>query len=311
MAFAPGCWLHSAGGGFETSRKLERRAPVFTSGLWPSWRLWDNSTRMAHSNFVQALERGTMIIDLVARSGSGLTLAEIADALGVKRPTAFNLTRTLVAHRYLEKTTRPVKFLLGPGVLEAAEAWRHREMARQFEGLVRSLASQIDATVVLAEPLGGEVIAVHLIEKNRPGVVQHSAARRLAPYIHASTLCMMAFWPAAEEAAYVARYPFSEYGAGVWGTEERFRKFLEQARARGFVAWEAPTSRFLVGVPVYARQGTLLAAVGVSVAATEPLSKTRKDRIVQTVTQAVTLLNSNAYTAAPADSASRTAPAIA
>lgn len=248
-----------------------------------------------------------MIVDLVARSGSGLTLAEIADALGVKRPTAFNLTRTLVAHRYLEKTTRPVKFLLGPGVLEAAEAWRHREMARQFEGLVRSLASKIDATVVLAEPLGGEVIAVHLIEKNRPGVVQHSAARRLAPYIHASTLCMMAFWPAAEEAAYAARYPFSEYGAGVWGTEERLRRFLEETRARGFVAWEAPTARFLVGVPVYAREGTLLAAVGVSVAATEPLSEAKKDKIVQTVTQAVARLNSSDYADAPADSASRTA----
>lgn len=232
-----------------------------------------------------------MIVDLVARSGSGLTLAEIADALGVKRPTAFNLTRTLVAHRYLEKTTRPVKFLLGPGVLEAAEAWRHREMARQFEGLVRFLASKIEATVVLAEPLGGEVIAVHLIEKNRPGVVQHSASRRLAPYIHASTLCMMAFWPPAEEAAYVARYPFSEYGAGIWGTEERLRTFLEETRARGFVAWEAPNARYLVGVPVYAKEGTLLAAVGVSAAAPEPWNEEKKAEIVRTVTQAVTGLS--------------------
>lgn len=234
-----------------------------------------------------------MIIDLVARSGSGLTLAEIADALGVKRPTAFNLTRTLVAHRYLEKTSRPIRFLLGPGVLEAAEAWRHREMARQFAGLVQELAGRIDATVVLAEPLGGEVIAVHLIERNRAGVVQHSATRRLAPYIHASTLCMMAFWPAAEEAAYQARYPFQEYGAGIWGTEERLRTFLQETRARGYVEWEAPNSRFLVGVPVYSNEGTLLAAVGVSVAMTRPWSATEKAGVVRTVTEAVGRLHSD------------------
>ena len=247
---------------------------------------------MAHSNFVQSLQRGMIIIDLVARSGSGLTLAEIADALGVKRPTAFNLTRTMVAHRYLEKTSRPVRFLLGPGVLEAAEAWRHREMARQFEGLVRDLAAKIDATVVLAEPLGGEIIAVHLIEKNRPGVVQHSASRRLAPYIHASTLCMLAFWTPGEVAAYEARYPFMEYGAGLWGTEARLRGFLEKTRARGYLAWDAPNSRFLVGVPVYSREGSLLAAVGVSVAMDRAWSEAEKEAVVREVTTAVANLKS-------------------
>jgi len=266
---------------------------------------------MAHNNLVQSLERGMMIIDLVALSGSGLTLVEIADALGVKRPTAFNLTRTLVARRYLEKTSRPVRFLLGPGVLEAAEAWRHREMARQFEGLVRFLASKVDATVVLAEPLGGDIIAVHLVEKNRTGVVQHSATRRLAPYIHASTLCMMAFWPPADEAAYVARYPFQEYGAGIWGTEARLRAFLEETRNRGFVEWQAPNARFLVGAPVYSKEGALLAAVGVSVAATEPLPAESRSAIVRTVTQAVSRLHSGSYADSLSDSASRSASASA
>jgi DNA-binding IclR family transcriptional regulator len=243
---------------------------------------------MAHSNFVQSLERGTMIIDLVARSGSGLTLMELADAIGVKRPTASNLTRTLVVHRYLEKKSRPVRFLLGPAVLEAAEAWRHREIARRFEQLVRRLAGEIpNAAVVLAEPLGGEIIAVHLIDKNRPGIVQHSSTRRLAPYIHASTLSFLAFWPPDEELAYTTRYPFSEYGAGIWGTAEKLRTFLQQARERGHVAWAAPNDRFLVGAPVYSGEGTLLAAVGVSVASLHPLSELEQRQVVQKVTGAV------------------------
>lgn len=229
-----------------------------------------------------------MIVDLVARSGSGMTLMELADALGVKRPTAFNLTRTLVAHRYLEKSTRPVRFLLGPAILENAEAWRHREIAREFEHLVRTLAGEVqNAAVVLAEALGGEVVAVHLIDKNRPGTVQHSSTRRLAPYIHASTLCFQAFWPPDEESAYEARYPFHEYGAGVWGTEVKLRSFLQNARERGYVAWKAPNDRFLVGVPVYSKESTLLAAIGVSVASQNPLTEAEKSRIVQKVTTAV------------------------
>ena len=239
---------------------------------------------MANNDLVQSLQRGMIIIDLVARSGSGLTLMELVDALSVKRPTVFNLTRTLVAQRYLEKTTKPVRFLLGPAVLENAEAWRHREIAKQFEELVRRLASEIpNATVVLAEPMGGEVVAVHLVEKNRPGVVQHSSTRRLAPYVHASTLCFLAFWPPDEESAYKTRYPFGEYGSGVWGDEKRLLVFLKKARDLGYVAFEAPTGRFLVGFPVYAQEGTLLATVGLSMAIERPLDAREKMAIVERV----------------------------
>lgn len=239
---------------------------------------------MASNDLVQSLQRGMTIVDLVARSGSGLTLMEIADTLGVKRPTAFNLTRTLVAQRYLVKTTKPVRFVLGAAILENAEAWRHREIARQFEDLVRRLAADVPyATVVLAEAMGDEVVAVHLIEKNRPGVVQHSATRRLAPYVHASTLCFLAFWPPEEERAYETRYPFGEYGRGVWGDELRLREFLKDARAKGFVALDAPTGRFLVGFPVYSQEGNLLAAVGVSVATEHSLTHEEKNAIIAKV----------------------------
>ncbi len=243
---------------------------------------------MANSNLVQSLQRGMMIVDLVARSGSGLTLMELADALAVKRPTAFNLTRTLVAHRYLEKTSRPVRFLLGPAVLENAEAWRHREIAKQFEVLVRQLATEIpNAAVVLAEAMGGDVVAVHLIDKNRPGIVQHSSTRRLAPYVHASTLCFLAFWPPDEESAYETRYPFNEYGTGIWGDEQKLRTFLQETRERGYVAFEAPTGRFLVGFPVYSKESTLLATVGVSAASDLPLSSMEKNAIIDKVRKGV------------------------
>lgn len=243
---------------------------------------------MASNDLVQSLQRGMTIVDLVARSGSGLTLMEIADTLGVKRPTAFNLTRTLVAHRYLVKTTKPVRFALGAAVLENAEAWRHREIARQFEALVRRLAADIpNATVVLAEAMGEEIVAVHLIEKNRPEIVQHSATRRLAPYVHASTLCFLAFWSAEEERAYENRYPFGEYGSGVWGEEQRLRDFLKETRERGYVAFESPNGRFLVGFPVYSKEGNLLAAVGVSVATEHTLTHREKDSIVTKVQRRV------------------------
>jgi DNA-binding IclR family transcriptional regulator len=242
---------------------------------------------MAHNNLVQSLERGIKILNLVARSGNGMTLSELADALEVQRPTAFNLARTLVAHRYLDKTPRPVRFLLGPAALEIAEMWRHRTVVLQFEELVKFLADKLQATVVVAEPLGGDIIAAHLVEKDRAGVVQHSGSRRLTPYVHASTLCMMAFWPAEEAAAYRARYPFEEYGAGVWGTEQRLHKFLEDTRSRGYVSWDGPNSRFLIGVPIFAKSGTLLAAVGVALESTRVPTAAEKAKATKIVMHAV------------------------
>jgi DNA-binding IclR family transcriptional regulator len=262
---------------------------------------------MAHSNLVQSLERGVKILNLVASSGTGMSLAEIATALQVQRPTAFNLTRTLVAHGYLHKTQRPVRFLLGPGVLDVAETWRNRQIVQHFENFVRDLADRLEGTVVVAEPLGGDVIAAHLVEKDRPGVVQHSASRRLTPYVHASTLCMMAFWSLEEAAAYRARYPFQDFGAGVWGTEQRLEKFLDEARDCGYVAWDNRDSRFLVGVPIYTKGGTLVAAVGVSLERTKVSTAAAKARVVRTVTEAVAEMSSKAYTTTSSASASRIA----
>ena len=160
---------------------------------------------------------------------------------------------------------------------------------------MRDLSAAIPkATVVLAEALGGEVIAVHLIEQNRLGIVQHSSTRRLAPYVHASTLCLHAFWPPAEEAAYEARHPFNEYGAGVWGSEASFRKFLKQTRKLGHVAWESPAKRFLVAAPVFSTEGTLLAAVGVSVPIEHLRTENEKAAVVKRVNEAVGRLHGRA-----------------
>ena len=53
---------------------------------------------MPGSALVQSLLRGLSIVELVAESESGVSLTEIAGHLGVGRPAAHNLARTLVTN---------------------------------------------------------------------------------------------------------------------------------------------------------------------------------------------------------------------
>ena len=67
---------------------------------------------MKETGTVQSVTRGLEILERAAAAESGLTLAELAAALGVSRPTAFNLAKTLVVRGYLEKVSR---FTIGSG----------------------------------------------------------------------------------------------------------------------------------------------------------------------------------------------------
>ena len=64
---------------------------------------------------VQAVVRASKILQLVAESSDGLRLYELADLMGLKRTTVFNLADTLVEEELLTRD-RDTRYLIGPAV---------------------------------------------------------------------------------------------------------------------------------------------------------------------------------------------------
>jgi len=83
----------------------------------------------AHSNIVQSLERGLLVLEYTVRSGQ-VKPAAIAEFLGVDRSTAYRLLYTLTKKGYLlqdadtrEFGANPVKLFALIGELHAPMDW--------------------------------------------------------------------------------------------------------------------------------------------------------------------------------------------
>lgn len=234
------------------------------------------------NELVQSLMRGLDVLEFAAAAEQGLTLTEIADRLGVKPPTAFNIGKTLIAKGYLEKTSRPVRYRLGPAALDLAAARERRLCFRQAADVVRALFDELgSATVLLGEPVGGEIRASLRIDPARPEALERFPNWPLAPYTTAVALCFQAFWSGPQRAGYRARHPFSEYGMVLWREPEALEAFLRDARGRGFVAVDS-SDPFRVAAPVYGVGQQLIAGLGASSSHTPDSSS--RSKMIEAVT---------------------------
>lgn len=247
---------------------------------------------MAHSDMVQSLARGLDLLRFAAESEHGLLLAELAERLEVRPPTAFNLARTLAAKGFLEKTSRPVRYRLGPVVAELAALQQRRHWFQQAKAVVREVFEALgDATVVLTEPANDDLVVALRMAPARPGALERYPGRTMAPYTNATGLCFLAFAPDAESAAYRGRYPFVENAGRLWKREAELERFLVSARAKGLVV-VADDAPFRVAVPVYGPGNQLVAVLGASFSHDPDVSATRKEQMRRTVTAAARRLSS-------------------
>src|SRR5262245_60205289 len=111
----------------------------------------------------QTLDRGIRLLRLVSESGArGMTVSEIARALGVGRPVVYRLLATLDEHGLVRREDDG-QVRLGLAVLELAAAAEPalREAALPF---LRSLADSSSATAHLTVAEGDQAIAVAVVE---------------------------------------------------------------------------------------------------------------------------------------------------
>ncbi len=238
---------------------------------------------MAGRDTVQALERGLTILEAVAESEDGLALAALAERLDVRPPTAFNLARTLTLRGYLDKSDAPVRYRLGLAALRLARQGERRRLVREGAKLFVELAQRWpDATIILAEPVGGELVVMLRMDTTMPTLLERAPHWTMPPYATAVSLCYLAFWPLSETSAYRRRHPFAEFGKAPWGSERRLEAFLAEARRQGFVRVAADRP-YRVAAPVRAASGQCVAALGVSLHETGGANAKDRKRIIEDV----------------------------
>ncbi len=246
---------------------------------------------MPASSTIQSLTRGLEVLEHVARAQRGLTLAELSAAMGLKPTTLHNLARSLWVKGYLAKSARPVRYTLGPAIETLAAATRSPGRLQQSAAAVHRLSAELPwATITYCQELAGEVAVLLRMSPQQPGVLEHPADRRMAAYASATALVFQAWWPDGPRQTYAQRYPFEEYGAGLWAGRDALEAFLAEVRARGYA--EPPLKRelFRLAVPVFSPGRELVGALGVALPV-EAVDEPTRQQIIHTAVAAAAALS--------------------
>lgn len=192
---------------------------------------------MANSDLVQSLLRGLDLIELLAAHPEGVHLNDLAEAVGLKKPTAHNLLRTLCAREFAAKDDSG-RYVAGSALVAAADRVKSSRRVGLAEAALLEIAGRFPGHVLTVATLAPTSVKCELrVSPDMPGVVQHPVGRDFAPYSSVSAIVLQSANPQ-EARRLEALYPFDEYGVGIWGKQSAFAEVRAKVLREHFLMSE-------------------------------------------------------------------------
>ena len=237
---------------------------------------------------IQSVERAARILAVLGSGTPRLGVTEIADRVGLAKPTVHGLLRTLEKHDLVAQDPDTGKYSLGPAVLLLGNAYLDGSELRARSLLwAENLAQRARDAVWVASLSGSRVIVLHHVFRpdNTVQILEVGAA---IPW-HACALghAIVAYLPEAGRAAAMAgdRVPLT---GRTKTARPALTRALAQVRKQGYATedQEATVGDAGIAAPVLGRDGTVAGAIGVVGAADRLLAPATRDELVRAVQEA-------------------------
>src|SRR5262245_51459273 len=250
---------------------------------------------------VQSVSRAIDILRALAGSARGLGVTEVAERIGVAKPTAHALLRTLEADHLVDQDRATGKYRLGPALLEFGNAYLEtHELRSRSVVWADSLATRANEAVWVGVLSGDHVIVVH--HAFRPeGAIQILEVGAALPW-HTCALgkAIVAHVGEAERTALLAGHLPVLTGGTVTDPVELSEQ-LAQVVTVGYALedGEAAIGDAGVAAPVLDRDG-VVGAIGLVGPVERLLDSTRRDDYAVAVRETARLLSRDLGAARPA-----------
>src|SRR5579864_1364250 len=196
---------------------------------------------------IQSVQRAAQILGVLGSGTPRLGVTEIAERVGLAKPTVHGLLRTLEAHELVAQDPDTGKYSLGPGVLQLGNAYLDgSELRARSMRWAESLAQRAGEAVWVATLSGSRVIVLHHVFRpdNTVQILEVGAA---IPW-HACALghAIVAFLPEAQRAPLTGRTKT---------TKTALKRALGQVRQRGYAVedQEATVGDAGIAAPIMSR----------------------------------------------------------
>jgi DNA-binding IclR family transcriptional regulator len=210
------------------------------------------------------VDRAARILKVLASGPRRLGVSEIADRLGLTRPTVHGLLQTLQAHGFVEQDRDSDKYQLGAGLLQLGNSYLDLNELRS-RSLVHAerLAARADAAVRVGVMHGGNVVVVHHVFRPDSTLQILEVGAELP--LHASALgkAMLAFAPERAIDDLLAE-PLPRLTSRTL-TPAALLEELSDVRERGFAREkdEAILGESSVAAPIFDHSGHAVGAIGI------------------------------------------------
>ncbi len=236
---------------------------------------------------IQSVERAAAILGALGSGTPRLGVTEIAERVGLAKPTVYGLLRTLEKHDLVVQDPDSGKYSLGPGVLQLGNAYLDGSELRARSLLwAEALAQRASEAVWVATLSGSRVIVLHHVFRpdNTVQILEVGAA---IPW-HACALghAIAAYLPATASAR-VMTADLVPLTGRTKTNRAALSRALAQVRKNGYAVedQEATVGDAGVAAPIMNRHGTVAGAIGVVGPAERLLAPGTRDELARAVVE--------------------------
>ncbi|WP_163399653.1 MULTISPECIES: IclR family transcriptional regulator [Flavobacterium] len=220
------------------------------------------------SNYnVPNLERGLLIIELLAVHPKGLTLAEIIQSLDITKSSAFRITNTLIFKNYLQKNETTKKISLSRKMLTLGiSSMNEQSIVELSIDIMRALRDELKESVMLGVVLGQRGTILEQVSSSYP--VKLFVEQGTQFYLHSSVggKSILSFMPEEESLALINSLDFKKFTNNTIIDKERFTKQLEEVRKLGYAIDNGEDIQGIhcIGAPIFNESGYPVAALWIT-----------------------------------------------
>jgi IclR family KDG regulon transcriptional repressor len=250
---------------------------------------------MQHSkptNLIQTIERVTTILNVLAQSGKGTSLGDLAGKVALPKGTTHRLLASLMYFDFVRQDAESRKYALGFKLVELGSSLLEQiDLRREAEPFLHALSQRVGETVYLVILDRTEVVYIEKIEPEDTSIVLRTTSKvgqRNAAHSCSLGKALLSQLPEAELDAILKDMPLIQKTSNTITDPNQLKDHLKTICARGYAIDDEESEEGIrcVAAPVYNDRGVAVAAISISGPAVRVTRQKIQDQLKDEVIQA-------------------------
>lgn len=216
---------------------------------------------------VPNLERGLLIIELLATHTHGLTLAEIIEALSISKSSAFRIVSTLIFKNYLQKNETTKKITLSRKMLTLGiSSMNEQSIVELSIDVMRAMRDELKESVMLGVILGSKGTILEQVASSYPVKLFVEQGTQFALHSSVGGKSILANLPVEDLNETLKGMNLVKFTEKTIVSKVEFKKELKEVKELGYAIDNGEDIRGIhcVGAPIFNEYGYPVASIWIT-----------------------------------------------